>query len=337
MTGMKPPGFSRHASQRTVAVVDRITKTFDSYLTRALADVSFEVRRGEVFGLVGPAGAGKSTALRILAGRLRPTEGKVKVFGRSPWYYSAKSRIGYVPGDVSRPPATGLHGLVRRIIGRNRSGRNGTAAPAGRGRRRPALAQAVLGSRDVIVLDDPFSGLEPGDVRELKVFILGEARRGKTVILASNSLFDAKDVCDRIALLHAGRLEAMETPDGLFAVPNAVRCLAPVLPSDTTDRLLDLIRSEMAARTPAFHRAAEEPVSAPNTARREVPQPKPLTTATAAESVLAPLLRGDSPTASDAPAAPEIPDPTSSDSVDHRKLAELTRPAIEVRPPANSP
>src|SRR5579872_7277399 len=85
-------------SSEIVATMRDVTVTFDGYLTRALARIDLEVRRGEAFGILGPKGAGKSTLLRILAGRLRPTEGKVKVFGRSPRRGSTKARIGYVPG-----------------------------------------------------------------------------------------------------------------------------------------------------------------------------------------------------------------------------------------------
>src|SRR4051794_6785849 len=117
-----------------VASLRDVTVTYDGYQTRALNHVTVEFRRGEVTGLLGAIGAGKSTLFKVLAGQIAPTEGKVKVFDRSP-RVGAKARVGYLPGkvDLNRPP-----GFVDRLLGRKRK-----SSPGGRGVAR--LAQAMLG------------------------------------------------------------------------------------------------------------------------------------------------------------------------------------------------
>src|SRR4051812_37659151 len=96
-----------------VAMMRDVTVTYDGYLTRALSRVNLDVRRGEITALLGARGSGKSTALKVLAGRLGPTEGTVKVFGRSP--RGAKARVGYLAGkvDANRPV-----GFVDKLLGR---------------------------------------------------------------------------------------------------------------------------------------------------------------------------------------------------------------------------
>src|SRR6516162_5866616 len=151
-----------------IATVRDVTMTFDGYLTRALARIDMDVRRGEVLGIVGARGAGKSTLLRILAGRQRPTEGAVKVFGRSP-RGSTKARIGYVPGkaESDKPP-----GFLGRLFGGRKE------SPGGAG-----LTQAVMGGRDLVILDEPFADLGVTEKKELKTLVRELAGSGKTVII----------------------------------------------------------------------------------------------------------------------------------------------------------
>src|ERR1017187_10740598 len=104
---MKPPEIASPNSlppyrRERVAWMQGVSRYFDKPgFVRALTNVSFEVRRGEVFGLLGPSGSGKSTTLRVLAGRLPPSEGKARVFGRSPRRHSARMRVGYLPQRAS--------------------------------------------------------------------------------------------------------------------------------------------------------------------------------------------------------------------------------------------
>ena len=155
---------------------------------RALTDVSFEVRRGEVFGLLGPSGSGKSTTIRILAGRLSASEGKARVFGRSPRRRSARMRVGYLP---QRPSHNKSHLLAQAMgflkdlfIGRKRypGSEAGDMLPANERRLDPeASARQKPGS--------PAAGRTVrcagrGGCAEMRDLIVALARRGKTVILS---------------------------------------------------------------------------------------------------------------------------------------------------------
>ena len=217
-----------------VAALRDVTVTYDGYQTRALSHVNVEFRRGEITGVLGAKGAGKSTAFKILAGQMAPTEGKVKVFDRSP-RAGAKARVGYLPGkvDLNRPP-----GFVDRLLGRKRK-----ASPAGRGIAR--LAQAMLGNRDLLVLDDPFAELEPAEFAEAKALIRDMASRGKTVVLSSDSLMDVKDLCERFVILHEGKIQASGTLAELLSSASAIRFLPAVLPADIVGRVLAVLREEI--------------------------------------------------------------------------------------------
>ena len=179
-------------SSGVIAIMRNVTMTYNGWQTRSLNNFDIEIRQGEVFTLLGPRGSGKSTALKILAGRLRPTEGKVKVFGRSPRTTKAKTRIGYLPQRVGDERPGGFAGIVsfvkELILGRE------PARPAQqseksqqKGQRRQKLAHAILGNRDLVILDEPFSDLNADDCHELKEMILMLAWRGKTIVMSSDS------------------------------------------------------------------------------------------------------------------------------------------------------
>jgi ABC-2 type transport system ATP-binding protein len=275
---------------------------FEPDVVRALTDVSFEVRRGEVFGLLGPGGSGKSTTLKLLAGRLRPAEGKVAVFGRSPRHRAIKSRLGYLPepaGPEGPGNASGILALLGRLFGKSP--------------RRITLAEVLVRNPDLVILDEPFSGLDAAGCRELKELIRTLVRRGKTVILSSNLVSDAREVCDRLAIYCEGRIQATGTLNELLARPDAVCFLAPVLSPATAGRVLQLIRDEVGGGAMAAETAPEIPGKA-------------LPAGAAADKTLAPLTKAAGPVAPPEPLHP------TTDPVDHEKLAELTKPAPGISP-----
>src|SRR5947199_10798733 len=112
--------------------------------------------------------------------------------------------------------------------------------------RRIGLAQALINDPDLIILDEPTSGLDPIGCREVKDLILALARRGKTVILSSHLLSDVENVCDRVVIYYGGKVQAMGTLKELLATPDAVRITTPALPRETMERVLEVIRKDVA-------------------------------------------------------------------------------------------
>ncbi len=316
--------------RESVASMHRVARFFDHFgLVRALIDVSFDVRRGEVFGLLGPKGSGKSTTLRILAGRLRPSEGKVKVFARSPRSRRARARIGYLlePGSHRRPmDSPGLLAFLRELLGSSaRRPSREVSESSLAAQRQASLMQVLLKGPDLLLLDEPFFFLEPASCRQFKDLILALARRGKTVVLSSDTLSDAKDVCTRMAVYFAGRIQAVGTLEELLADPEAVRFMAPLLPRQTTERILNIIREGLSAGSPA----AELPQmleSRPPDGTRKPPNAKEGGPADAAEKVLAPLLKPA------APAKPLRSAGTTAETRSDERLRELAKPSPKRQP-----
>lgn len=274
MTVLDPKGHGVTSSTRSsenVIAVRGLTKIFKDFWgrpkARAVDNVSFEVKRGEVFGLLGPNGSGKSTTVKMLLGLLYPTKGHIEVFGHSPRHVATKSRIGYLPeesylyryldsdetlrffGDLfDLPPGdrkqrteqlldmVGLSQARRRQVGEFSKGMQ----------RRIGLAQALINDPDLVILDEPTAGLDPIGCREVKDLILALAQRGKTVILSSHLLSDVQDVCDRVVIYYGGKIQAMGTLQELLATPDRVRITTPILPRATLEKVLEAIRQDVA-------------------------------------------------------------------------------------------
>jgi ABC-2 type transport system ATP-binding protein len=289
-----------------IATLRDVTVTYDGYLTRALSHVSFEFRRGEITGVLGAKGAGKSTVLKVLAGRLRVTEGTVKVFGRSA--RGGVSRVGYLSGKVDAKYSPGFLG---RMFGGKKE------APSGRGVAR--LAQAILGNRDLLILDDPFAGLEPAELVEAKALVQNLRAEGKTVILSSDSLMDVKDVCQRLAIFDEGRLLAIGTLEELLSGSGAVRFLPPLLPRDITERIVAVLREEILGESVPAQKAVppaqKTAASQPSAMSQEKSGVKPH-----ADNLLMTLAKPEK-------AGSAKPQKVSAaDPIDHGKLDELVKP-----------
>jgi ABC-2 type transport system ATP-binding protein len=113
--------------------------------------------------------------------------------------------------------------------------------------RRIGLAQALINDPDLVILDEPTAGLDPIGCREVKDLIIALARRGKTVILSSHLLSDVEDVCDRVVIYYGGRIQAAGTLKELLAEPDTLRITTPVLPRETLERVLEIIRKDVSA------------------------------------------------------------------------------------------
>ena len=248
-----------------------LTKVFKDFWNRpkarAVDNVDFNVRRGEVFGLLGPNGSGKSTTVKLLLGLLYPTKGHIEVFGHSPRHVQTKSRIGYLPEESylyrylnSRETLDFFGNLFHldkgerdnraeqllEMVGLSQTRMRAVGEFSKGMQRRIGLAQALINDPDLIILDEPTSGLDPIGCREVKDLILALARRGKTVILSSHLLSDVEDVCDRVVIYYGGKIQAMGTLKDLLATPDAIRITTPALPRETMERVLEIIRKDVA-------------------------------------------------------------------------------------------
>src|SRR5215472_9301768 len=201
-----------------------LTKRFrDGQL--AVDDLSLRVERGQILGLLGPNGAGKTTTLRALMGLLYPQAGTITIFGRRVHPGSpALSRLGsFVEGPGFLPPLSGRANLdlYWRATGRPADGARmaevlevaGLGAAIDRRVRtysrgmsqRLAIAQAMLGMPDLVVLDEPMNGLDPPQIREMRDVLLAYAAAGRTVILSSHLLGEVEQTCTHVVVMHEGR------------------------------------------------------------------------------------------------------------------------------------
>ena len=201
--------------------IDSLTKRFGPVV--AVDDLSLTVTRGEVFGFLGPNGAGKSTTIRVLLGLIRPTAGTATVFGDAAVdVRRAHRHLAYVPADVALWPAlTGAE--ILELLGNVGPGvdkdyrtellerfaldldRPGKTYSTGN-RQKVALVAAFATRAPLLVLDEPTSGLDPLMEREFRRCVVEARERGQTVFLSSHQLAEVEAVCDRVAILRAGRL-----------------------------------------------------------------------------------------------------------------------------------
>ena len=210
-----------------------LTKLFTDWWgrvkVRAVDELSLQIHHNEVFGLLGPNGSGKTTTLKMLLGLLHPTKGKAMLLGGEGTDPKINSRIGFLPeesylykyltaretlefyGRLFGLPAkvrkmriealldmVGLKAMSNRAVGTFSKGMA----------RRIGLAQALINDPDLLILDEPTTGLDPIGTRQMKDLIVQLAQRGKTVLLCSHLLADVEDVCHRIAILYGGKIQA---------------------------------------------------------------------------------------------------------------------------------
>lgn len=229
---------------------------------RALKSLDLEVHRGELFGLLGPNGSGKTTTIKLILGLLFPTEGEVTVFGRPATDVRKNERIGYLPeesylyrflnaeetldfyGRLFNIPAKErkkrvdeLIKLVRIEHARRRQLKEYSKGMA----RRIGLAQALINDPELIILDEPTTGLDPIGVREMKDMILKLREQGKTILMCSHRLDDVQDVCDRIAILHQGELKELGRVDSLLKVADVTEIRATGLSDEAKQAIRKVI------------------------------------------------------------------------------------------------
>ncbi|MBZ0171452.1 MAG: ABC transporter ATP-binding protein, partial [Phycisphaerales bacterium] len=214
-----------------VVACQGLTKVFKDFWmrqqARAVDNVSFRIEQREIFGLLGPNGSGKSTTIKLLLGLLRPTRGRIAVFGMDPTDVGIKRRIGYLPeesylyGFLNARETLDYYGKLFQLDRRTRKSRTdelldmvGLTHAQHRAvreyskgmQRRIGIAQALINDPDFLILDEPTTGLDPIGTRQVKDLILELGRRGKSVLLSSHLLSDVEDVVDRMVILYGGKI-----------------------------------------------------------------------------------------------------------------------------------
>lgn len=228
---------------RPVVACQALTKVFKDFWlrdrARAVDNLDLTIAPHEIFGLLGPNGSGKSTTIKLILGLLRPSSGRVSVFGKSPTDVSTKRRIGYLPEESYLYPflnareTLDYYGRLFELDGRTRERRidellemvgltHAQFRPVreySKGmQRRIGLAQALINDPDLLILDEPTTGLDPLGTRQVKDLIIELGRRGKTVILSSHLLSDVEDCVDRMVILYGGKIRGQGTCEQLLAV-----------------------------------------------------------------------------------------------------------------------
>ena len=229
--------------------VHNLSKTFKDHkrgLVRAVDQVSFEVRAGEIFGLLGPNGAGKTTTLRLLATVMTPTAGTATLGGydivRAPG--EVRKQIGFLSGDMGL-----YHRLTPREILRFFAELHGLDGAALRDRiarllalldiagfadtkvdqlstgmrQKVAIARTLIHDPPILILDEPAAGLDVPTARVIEQFVLEARRAGKCILLSTHVMEEAEYLCDRIGVLHQGRLRITGTMEELRAATGKQR------------------------------------------------------------------------------------------------------------------
>ncbi|TWT92086.1 ABC transporter ATP-binding protein [Stieleria varia] len=228
----------------------------------AVKSLDIEVRKGEIFGLLGPNGSGKSTTIKLILGLLFPTSGRVLVFDKDATETKKNERIGYLPEEsylykfLTAEETLDFYGRLFDMSGADRKrrvdeliqlvglqgARHRQLREYSKGMtRRVGLAQALINDPDLIMLDEPTTGLDPIGTREMKDLILSLREQGKTILLCSHQLADVQDVCDRVAILHQGELKELGRVSDLLKVQDVTEVHASGLTEDAKKEIAEVI------------------------------------------------------------------------------------------------
>ncbi len=255
--------------KRSIPVVQTagLCKTFKDFWRRprvqAVKELNLEIQPGEVFGLLGPNGSGKTTTIKMLLGLLYPTRGRISIFGKAPTDVAVKARIGFLPEEsylyrfLVAHETLDFYGRLFRLPRRIRKERSerlldmvGLKHEAKRPigeyskgmARRIGLAQALINDPEFLILDEPTAGLDPIGARQLKDVIRELGRMGKTILLSSHMLSDVEDVCDRVTILYGGQQRAIGEVNDLLRETDVTQITAPHLGEETLEQIRSLVQ-----------------------------------------------------------------------------------------------
>lgn len=251
------PGASEARDQQPAVTIRNLVKRYGSL--SAVDDVSFSIRKGEIFGIIGPNGAGKTTTVECICGLRVPDSGSISVCGLSPQRDRDRIRefVGVQLQESALPPRLKVGEVLQlfasfypnplnprevlKSLAIEHVERTAFKSLSGGQKQRVSIALALVGNPKIAILDELTTGLDPEARRETWALIEGMRERGVTVVLVTHFMDEAETLCDRVALIHRGRLRALDTPEAIAteAGVNRVR-FAPSQPVD--DKALYAVR-----------------------------------------------------------------------------------------------
>ncbi|MCA1685358.1 MAG: ABC transporter ATP-binding protein [Planctomycetia bacterium] len=253
-------------SRDVIIETRNLTKVYRDFWGRpkvqALKALDLQVHRGEIFGLLGPNGSGKTTTIKLLLGLVFPSEGDALIFNEPTTNVAKNERIGYLPeesylykflnaeetlhfyGRLFKISASERTKRVNRLIdmvGLNAAKHRQLREYSKGMQRRIGLAQALINNPELILLDEPTSGLDPIGTAEIKELIRELREQGKTILLSGHLLADMQDICDRIAILHKGELKELGKVTDLLTVQDITQIKTRDLPEAALREIRDVI------------------------------------------------------------------------------------------------
>ena len=210
-----------------VIKVNHLSKRFKD--TAALSDVSFEIEKGEIFGYLGPSGAGKTTTIKLLSGQLRTESGEISLFGKSPFDTEIRDRIGIMSdnsglydkmtvyenlklfADLYQVSRDKIDEVLHRI-GMEDAAKKPCEKLSKGMRQRLTFARTILHNPEILFLDEPTANLDPATAEEVRSLILQMKEHGTTVFLTTHNMEEANELCDRIAFLNCGKIIECGSP-----------------------------------------------------------------------------------------------------------------------------
>jgi ABC-2 type transport system ATP-binding protein len=251
-----------------------LTKVFPDWWGRAkvvaVEDLNLRIRHNEIYGFLGPNGSGKTTTIKMLLNLLHPTKGAGFVLGGMVGDPAISSRIGYLPEEsylyrylTARETLDfygrifGLPSDVRKsrietlleMVGLSEMGNRQIGTFSKGMARRIGLAQALINDPDLLILDEPTSGMDPMGTRQMKDLFVELVRRGKTILLCSHLLADVEDICDRIGILYGGRMQLEGTVRELLQQKDEMQIRTRKLSHKAVEQIEQIVSKEGAELT----------------------------------------------------------------------------------------
>ncbi|MDR3622034.1 MAG: ABC transporter ATP-binding protein [Paludisphaera borealis] len=253
-------------SSEVIIETRNLTKVYRDFWGRpkvqALKALDLQVHRGEIFGLLGPNGSGKTTTIKLLLGLVFPTQGDALIFNEPTSNVAKNERIGYLPEEsylykfLNAEETLHFYGRLFKMSSAERrkrvdhlidmvgltSAKHRQLREYSKGmQRRIGLAQALINNPELILLDEPTSGLDPIGTAEIKELIRDLREQGKTIVLSGHLLADMQDICDRIAILHRGELKELGKVSDLLTVQDVTQIKAKNLSPSALEEIREVI------------------------------------------------------------------------------------------------